>query len=263
MMASTKTIAAYICSYMKHIVGTVPTIISGKTSNNQTTEDNTPMETQNAQCTIKAGNIEASAQASVSKKLEGICGTSKYELLYLFVPKVCHNHCKNILDQMKESFEIIEARLMYEINQLKAMIYVLLPNKPANYQYNGYTYASPYNQPMFHQSIYPTNANNYEQTTQQTTHHGTQHSNQPVSDNFQQTNIPQIPYPTSTSLPFKIRITPTSVIEKPTTASTTTTESGSKHIPELKASTVVKEKILEFKPVQTKSLNRFRSKNHK
>lgn len=37
------------------------------------------METQNAQCTIKAGNIEASAQASVSKKLEGICGTSKLE----------------------------------------------------------------------------------------------------------------------------------------------------------------------------------------
>lgn len=166
---------------------------------------------------------------------------------------------------MKESFEILEARLMYEINQLKAMIYILLPNQPGNYQYNAYTYASPYNQPMIHQSNYPTNANSFEQTTSQTTY-GSQNSNQLVSDNFQQTNIPQTQHPTSTSSPFNIKsITPKSVIEKPTVASTNTTESLFKRIPELKASTVgsVTEKILEFKPVQTKSLNRLRSKNHK
>lgn len=169
---------------------------------------------------------------------------------------------------MKASFEIIEARLMYEINQLKEMIYILLPNKPANYQYNAYTYASPYNQPMFHQSIYPANANTYEQTTSQTTH-GSQNFNQPVSDNIQQTNIPQFQHPTSTSNPFTIKTTPKYVIERPTTMSTPTMETLYKNtslksqMPEVKAVRGVTEKILEFKPVQTKSLNRSRSKHHK
>lgn len=172
---------------------------------------------------------------------------------------------KNILDQMKASFEIIEARLMHEINQLKAMINILLPNKPANYQYNPYTYSSPYNQPMIHQSIYPVNANSYEQTTRQTTY-GSQSYNHP--DSLQQTDIPQIQHPTSTSHPFNIRTTPKPVIEYPTTAPITTTDSiykNTSQIPEVKASTVgsVTEKILQFKPVQTKSLNRFRSKHHK
>lgn len=156
---------------------------------------------------------------------------------------------------------------MHEINQLKAMINILLPNKASNYQYNPYTYASPYNQPIIHQSIYPVNANSYEQTTRQTTY-GAQSYNHPESDNLQQTNIPRIQHPTSTNNPFKLKTTPKSVIEKPTTATVTTTESFYKsttQIPEVKASTggSVTEKILEFKPVQTKSLNRFRSKHHK
>lgn len=162
---------------------------------------------------------------------------------------------------------------MYEINQLKAMIYILLPNKPVNYQYNAYTYASsPYNQPVYHQSIYPTNAANiYEQTTSQTTYES-QNNKETLPNSFHQTNIPQIQRPTTTtttSNPFKIRATPKSVIEKATPAPiATTTESLNKNtspIPEFKASTVsnVTEKILEFKPVQTKSLNRFRSKHHK
>lgn len=65
--------------FCKPNVGSGPTVITGKSSNETIASDeDAPMETQNAQCTIKAGNIEASAQASVSKKLEGICGTSKY-----------------------------------------------------------------------------------------------------------------------------------------------------------------------------------------
>lgn len=64
---------------IKYKLDTGPTVIHGKATNQTNlTDDNTPMETQNAQCTIKAGNIEASAQASVSKKLEGICGTSRF-----------------------------------------------------------------------------------------------------------------------------------------------------------------------------------------
>lgn len=172
----------------------------------------------------------------------------------------------NISDQMKASFEIIEARLMHEINQLKAMISILLPNTAANLPYNPYTYASPYNhnQPVFHQSIYPVNANTYEQTTK----HGTSNYNQPVAENLQPTNIPPILHPTSTNNPFRIKTTPKSVIEKPTTAPITTTESFYKTTNpslEVKASSMagVTEKILEFKPVQTKSLsNRFRSSKH-
>ncbi|XP_037033425.1 uncharacterized protein LOC119072343 [Bradysia coprophila] len=207
---------------------------TSKTTNQTTSSDeNSPIETQNAQCTIKAGNIEASAQASVSKRLEGICGTN----------------------QMKMSFEIIEARLMHEINQLKAMIYTLLSNQPLNYQPNTFSYAPPYYQPAFQQSTYPTNANSYEDTTKQTTSYSTQ------------TNIPPLQHPTTASNPFKL----TKRTDKPDTekkTSTTTTESQNEvntQMPDARSSKVssVTEKILEFKPVQTKSLNRFRSKYNK
>lgn len=43
-----------------------------------TTEtDDQPTETQSAQCTITAGDVQASAQATISKRLEGVCGSSK------------------------------------------------------------------------------------------------------------------------------------------------------------------------------------------
>lgn len=172
-----------------------------------------------------------------------------------------------IADQMKVSFEILEARLMHEINQLKEMIYVLLPNKPANFHHNSHSYGFPYNQPVFHQSFYPTSANSYEETTRQTTY-GSQNSNQPLSDNLQPTNITPIQKSTTTNSPFRIKTTQRSTIDKPMIASTITTESPYEKttlIPDVKFSTVgnVTEKILEFKPVQTKSLNRFRSKHNK
>lgn len=58
------------------------------------------METQNAQCTITAGEVRASAQASTSKKLEGICGTK----------------------ELKRSFEQLESRLLKELYEMKLMI---------------------------------------------------------------------------------------------------------------------------------------------
>lgn len=172
---------------------------------------------------------------------------------------------KSISEQMKVSFEILEARLMHEIYQLKAMITILLPNNAANYQYNAFTHTSPYHQPLFHELIYPISTNNYEQTT-----YGTQNSNQPISYNFQPTNIPQTQHPTSTNNPFRIKSAPTSVIDKPTTEPSSTTESVNNLMlksgtTEVKASTVrnITERILEFKPVQTKSLNRHKSRQHK
>lgn len=39
-------------------------------------DDDNPTETQSAQCTITAGDVQASAQATITKKLEGVCGSS-------------------------------------------------------------------------------------------------------------------------------------------------------------------------------------------
>lgn len=46
-------------------------------NNDNINDDDSPFETQIAQCTITSGDVQASAQASISKKLEGICGTGK------------------------------------------------------------------------------------------------------------------------------------------------------------------------------------------
>lgn len=37
-----------------------------------------PKETQMAQCTVTSGDIKASAQATFSKKLEGVCSTREF-----------------------------------------------------------------------------------------------------------------------------------------------------------------------------------------
>ncbi|XP_052860487.1 uncharacterized protein LOC128267641 [Anopheles cruzii] len=60
----------------------------------------TPYETQTAQCTITSGDIEASAQASISKTLVGVCGT----------------------DEMLTAFRTLEAKLLDELSNLRRMI---------------------------------------------------------------------------------------------------------------------------------------------
>uniref|UniRef100_A0A182NQ17 Uncharacterized protein n=1 Tax=Anopheles dirus TaxID=7168 RepID=A0A182NQ17_9DIPT len=59
-----------------------------------------PYETQTAQCTITSGDIEASAQASISKTLVGVCGT----------------------DEMLGAFQTLELKLLEEIHNLRRMI---------------------------------------------------------------------------------------------------------------------------------------------
>ncbi|EAA07092.4 AGAP010350-PA, partial [Anopheles gambiae str. PEST] len=59
-----------------------------------------PYETQTAQCTITSGDIEASAQASISKTLVGVCGT----------------------DEMLEAFRMLEIKMLEEIYNLRKMI---------------------------------------------------------------------------------------------------------------------------------------------
>ncbi|XP_052900233.1 uncharacterized protein LOC128306686 [Anopheles moucheti] len=59
-----------------------------------------PYETQTAQCTITSGDIEASAQASISKTLVGVCGT----------------------DEMLEAFRTLEIKMLEEMYNLRKMI---------------------------------------------------------------------------------------------------------------------------------------------
>ncbi|XP_049293634.1 uncharacterized protein LOC125769149 [Anopheles funestus] len=59
-----------------------------------------PYETQTAQCTITSGDIEASAQASISKTLVGVCGT----------------------DEMLDAFRTLELKMLEEMYNLRKMI---------------------------------------------------------------------------------------------------------------------------------------------
>ncbi|XP_053685756.1 uncharacterized protein LOC128735289 [Sabethes cyaneus] len=59
-----------------------------------------PYETQTAQCTITSGEVEASAQATISKTLVGVCGT----------------------EEMLTSFRTLEAKLLQELMNIRRMI---------------------------------------------------------------------------------------------------------------------------------------------
>ncbi|CAD7081586.1 unnamed protein product [Hermetia illucens] len=59
-----------------------------------------PYETQRAQCTVTAGEVQASAEASVSKTLEGVCGS----------------------DEMKLAFASLELKLTQELETIKELI---------------------------------------------------------------------------------------------------------------------------------------------
>lgn len=59
-----------------------------------------PYETQTAQCTITSGEVEASAQATISKTLVGVCGT----------------------DEMLTAFRTLESKLLQELMHIRRMI---------------------------------------------------------------------------------------------------------------------------------------------
>lgn len=75
-----------------------------------------PYETQTAQCTITSGDIEASAQASISKTLVGVCGS----------------------DEMLEAFRTLEMKMLEEMYNLRKMIrdpyFVPPPLRPSVYK---------------------------------------------------------------------------------------------------------------------------------
>ncbi|XP_062560795.1 uncharacterized protein LOC134225050 [Armigeres subalbatus] len=73
--------------------------VTNTTNVNDATPD-TPYETQTAQCTITSGEVEASAQATISKTLVGVCGT----------------------DEMLIAFRTLEAKLLLELTNIRKMI---------------------------------------------------------------------------------------------------------------------------------------------
>ncbi|XP_055624294.1 uncharacterized protein LOC129767423 [Toxorhynchites rutilus septentrionalis] len=100
----------------------VVTCVSGAdlqvTNTNSVSEGSpeSPYETQTAQCTITSGEVEASAQATISKTLVGVCGT----------------------DEMLTAFRTLEAKLLQELLNIQRMIrnsfYVPPPMTPSEYK---------------------------------------------------------------------------------------------------------------------------------
>ncbi|XP_055592585.1 uncharacterized protein LOC129744200 [Uranotaenia lowii] len=73
--------------------------VTNTTNVNDATPDS-PYETQTAQCTITSGEVEASAQATISKTLVGVCGT----------------------EEMLAAFRTLEAKLISEIMHIRRML---------------------------------------------------------------------------------------------------------------------------------------------
>lgn len=96
------------------VSGAEPLITNTTNVNDGTPES--PYETQTAQCTITSGEVEASAQATISKTLVGVCGT----------------------DEMLTAFRTLEAKLLQEIMNLRMMIrdqnFIPPPLTPSEYK---------------------------------------------------------------------------------------------------------------------------------
>lgn len=97
-----------VCSalFLSFSLFAVITCVSGadlqvtNTTNINDGTPNEPFETQTAQCTITSGEVEASAQATISKTLVGVCGT----------------------DEMLIAFRTLEAKLLMELMNIRKMI---------------------------------------------------------------------------------------------------------------------------------------------
>ncbi|ETN65423.1 hypothetical protein AND_002811 [Anopheles darlingi] len=102
-----RSLAYYVVLSCMILACEFPRSVAGQESSKATTKEgaapeipDTPYETQTAQCTITSGDIEASAQASISKTLVGVCGT----------------------DEMLTAFRTLEAKLLDELQNIRKMI---------------------------------------------------------------------------------------------------------------------------------------------
>ncbi|XP_058128644.1 uncharacterized protein LOC131292844 [Anopheles ziemanni] len=144
------------------LISVVYGIEDGSSAEKAPTTPDSPYETQTAQCTITSGDIEASAQASISKTLVGVCGT----------------------EEMLMAFRTLEAKMLEEISNLRKMI-----RDPH------------YNPPMLQSSIYNTikRETTTKHTKSKTTLPQTAGIKLPVSDST--TSARPVPKASTTSSP--------------------------------------------------------------
>lgn len=79
-----------------------------------------PTETQLAQCTITSGDVKASAQASLTTKLEGICESSNIINFPLYILFLKFNFCPT--DSLYTAFTYLESKLMQEIYNIRLVL---------------------------------------------------------------------------------------------------------------------------------------------
>ncbi|CAO1382800.1 unnamed protein product [Diamesa hyperborea] len=144
-----------------------------------------------AQCTVTSGDIKASAQATFSKKLEGVCSTQE-------------------IKDVKESIAALEGRLLYELNNLRFMMQSLIPQNPQQQQYH-------HQQPYYNNFNVPVHDYNPHQQ------HYQQYNNQiqqPIESNsvYNQT---QAPVTKSSTTTIKYETTTRTTFPPLTTTSTT------------------------------------------
>lgn len=80
-----------------------------------------PTETQAAQCTITSGDVKASAQATVTTRLDGVCETGKVnassvKMEYHFAKP------KMLSVPMMTAFQLLESRLLIEIYHIRLVL---------------------------------------------------------------------------------------------------------------------------------------------
>lgn len=219
-----------------------------KQSDGTETEDQ-PTETQSAQCTITAGDVQASAQATISKKLEGVCGSSKTRQ----IKKLSKSNIQKLFsEQMAKSFEILEARLTVQLNQIRSMMQAMLSSQ--SYAQAPYVAPSMHHRPNVNQQFGPPNMQYVPaQTAPQ----------YPIGQAYQQ-YLPAVHIMQSSGAPFfqEIPTTAKPSSSKPTFYSTRTSYSPeTSTVSESYSSTVTPtanttQKPIKSRPIQLKSLER-------
>ncbi|XP_070506306.1 uncharacterized protein [Chironomus tepperi] len=172
-----------------------------------------PKETQMAQCTVQsADGLKVQAQATFSKKLDGICTTDDMKAL-------------------KESLIAMESRLYQDIYNLRLLIQRFLPQN--SYDNNYYRYDGYYQQPNYYDySKYP-QQDVYYKPTAASAHQGTAYQSY-QEKNYQQNSERQRETQQNRNVPFEsttASFIPTTL--PPTTPAIPTTTANLRRVPEV------------------------------
>lgn len=188
----------------------------------------TPYETQSAQCTITAGDVQASAQATISKRLEGVCGSGTH-ITTVEIPPVLQLHFTMLsfsppTVQLAHSLELLEQRVSRELSEIRRILLAQMAHAGQAHHF-------------WHTA--PPSVGNYMELLPQDP------SAEPAA-----TDVSTTPEPTTTQLPPAAAGSATTTgapVTAQTLISTTTTT-----LPP--ASSTATERTIHFQPVQMRSL---------